>query len=105
MVVWLGPLWVLCPARGVRKLKRIIKGTSLRVMTLAFDEPGPPFDSFGPVAHSRAASLPLPRSLEGGESDTGDRARPLVPAQVAFGRGSQIRERVGRSSRHEHVRH
>ena len=40
------PLLVPCPTPGVRKLKTSIKGTRLRVMTLAFDEPGPPFDSF-----------------------------------------------------------
>jgi hypothetical protein len=98
------PLLVPCRTPGVRKLKRIIKGTSLRVMTLAFDEPGLPFDSFALSVTVERRAFPFPGRVRQAESDTGALERSLVPAHVGFRRGSQLRERDGRSGRHEHVR-
>jgi hypothetical protein len=46
----------------------------------------------------------FPGGIQQAESDTGAFEKPLVPAQVAFRRDSQIRVRDGRSGRHEHIR-
>ena len=73
-------------------------------MTLAFDEPGLPFDSFAPSLTVERRAFPFAGGLQLAESDTGALERSLVPAHVAFRWGSQIHERDGHSGRHEHIR-